>query len=341
MSLTTRTERNLLLTGALLALLVAGFLAFTLLKPLVVALIIAGTLAYLCNPVVERLMRLGALSRPQAVRLTFWGFLLAGAALLGLFSWLIRWMAPRYLPDLKLALGELQAWALDALLKLGWRVDLNLLLAPLGRLVGEVLAMLPSQGLNILLNISTNLLWGLVILIGFYSLLREAPQLSQWVYDLLPDEYTPHLRLLLGELDRIWGTFLRVQVFMFFLLGVLFMFGAWLVILLFRTGLLQFSWIGFILLLVLVYALVQQVDNLWLRPQLMGHHLRLHPGVVFAGLTAALVVGGVLGALLIVPLMASAKVLGRYVYCMLLDKDPFPELGQSGGWDSAQVVQKP
>ena len=70
------------------------------------------------------------------------------------------------------------------------------------------------------------------------------------------------------------------------------------------------------------------VDNLWLRPQLMGQKLRLHPGIVFAGLTGALIVSGLLGALLVVPLMASAKVLGRYIYARLLDQPPWDDISE-------------
>ena len=119
--------------------------------------------------------------------------------------------------------------------------------------------------------------------------------------------------------------FLRVQLLIFVVLAALMGSGTFLVIWLFRSGLLGFSPLVMIVLLVLVYTAAQQVDNLWLRPQLMGHRLQLHPGLVFAGLTGALVVSGVLGALLIVPFMASIKVLGHYIYCQLFDLPPWDE----------------
>jgi predicted PurR-regulated permease PerM len=52
----------------------------------------------------------------------------------------------------------------------------------------------------------------------------------------------------------------------------------------------------------------------WLRPQLMGYALKLHPGVIFVGLIAGLALSGLLGALLIVPLLATAKVMARFGY---------------------------
>ena len=93
----------------------------------------------------------------------------------------------------------------------------------------------------------------------------------------------------------------------------------------FRSGLLKWSFIGFILLLLLVYTLAQQVDNLWLRPQFLGKHLRLHPGVVFVGLIGALALSGVLGAFVIVPIIATMKMVGSYVHRKLLGLPPWPE----------------
>ena len=94
-------------------------------------------------------------------------------------------------------------------------------------------------------------------------------------------------------------------------------------------------------MLVLVFAGAQQVDNLWLRPQLMGQKLDLHPGIVFVGLTGALIVSGLLGALLVVPLIASAKVLGRYINAKLLDLTPFDDEPEDGDPGSQQSQPEP
>jgi predicted PurR-regulated permease PerM len=101
--------------------------------------------------------------------------------------------------------------------------------------------------------------------------------------------------------------------------------GFLLVIGLFRSRLLPFSPLALILLLVLVVRVAQRIDNLWLRPQLMDRSLHLHPGLVFGGLTGALMVGGFLAAFFVVPLMGTAKVLGRYIICQLFDLPPRPD----------------
>ena len=53
----------------------------------------------------------------------------------------------------------------------------------------------------------------------------------------------------------------------------------------------------------------------------MSNRLRLHPGVIFVGVVGALAVQGILAALLIVPIMASVSILGRYIYSKLTDSN--------------------
>jgi predicted PurR-regulated permease PerM len=163
----------------------------------------------------------------------------------------------------------------------------------------------------------------LLAVVSLFYFLKDGPKIKQWLVNAPPAPYQDDFCRLLNELEDTWNTFLRVQLLIFLVLGILMGLGVLLIIWLFRSGLLAFSPLALILLLVLVFAGAQQVDNLWLRPQLMGQKLRLHPGLVFAGLTGALIVSGLLGALLVVPLMASAKVLGSYIYARLLDQAPW------------------
>ena len=158
------------------------------------------------------------------------------------------------------------------------------------------------------------------MLVSFYYLLKDGPAVKIWLVSLLPAGYQTDGRHLLDEIDTVWGVFLRVQLFIFVVLAFLVLTSTTLLIWLFRRGWLPLSPVGLVLLLVLVYAAIQQVDNLWLRPQLMGRTLKLHPGVVFVGLIAALGLSGVLGAIVVVPLMATAKIMGQYVHRWLLEQ---------------------
>jgi predicted PurR-regulated permease PerM len=82
---------------------------------------------------------------------------------------------------------------------------------------------------------------------------------------------------------------------------------------------------GFTLVVIGLYGLIQQVENIWLQPRIMGRRLRLHPGLIFVAVTGALALGGTVVALIIVPLLASAGVVGRYVHCRILGLAPWPE----------------
>ena len=295
------------------------------LNPLLNALLIAALLAYLLDPLVRLLMRRTRLTRPWGAGLVFVFFLLLLASIPAALGTVAVGQFQRIKTEFVEALRALELWIAQPIDLLGFRIYPQLLLDNLEQAVGSILSALPEGSFNIISGVTTNLLWGLVAFISLYYFLKDGPNVKLWLLRFAPSEYQGDVQRLLDDIDDVWGVFLRVQLLIFVVLAVLMGGGTFLVIWLFRTGLLAFSPLGFILLLILVYAAAQQVDNLWLRPQLMGQKLNLHPGLVFAGLTGALVVSGFLGALLIVPLMATVRVVGRYIYCKLMDLPPWPQ----------------
>ncbi len=66
----------------------------------------------------------------------------------------------------------------------------------------------------------------------------------------------------------------------------------------------------------LIFLAVQQIDGLFIQPKIVGDSVGLHPlTVIFSVLFWSLLIGGLLGALMAVPLTASIKVLfQRYVW---------------------------
>jgi predicted PurR-regulated permease PerM len=162
--------------------------------------------------------------------------------------------------------------------------------------------------------------------VTLYYLLKDGPKIKPWLVKLAPPAYQPEIGRLLDRVDYIWGRFLGIQLLLFVIFALLMLLGTLLVVWLFRSGLLEWSFLGFVALLLAVYTAVQQVDNLWLRPQFLGRQLNLHPGIVFVGLVGALVISGFLGALVVVPLLATIKAIGQYVHHKLLGIPPWPEL---------------
>jgi len=70
------------------------------------------------------------------------------------------------------------------------------------------------------------------------------------------------------------------------------------------------------LVVALVFIAVQQIDGLLIQPKIVGDSVGLHPlTVIFSVLFWSLLIGGILGALLAVPLTAAIKVLfRRYIW---------------------------
>lgn len=75
-------------------------------------------------------------------------------------------------------------------------------------------------------------------------------------------------------------------------------------------------WWALPLAVTVVFAVVQQVDGLFISPRIVGEAVGLHPMTVIASvLVWTLLLGGLLGAILAVPMTASVKVLfRRYIW---------------------------
>jgi predicted PurR-regulated permease PerM len=82
------------------------------------------------------------------------------------------------------------------------------------------------------------------------------------------------------------------------------------------------SWVVALIMLGVV-LLVQQIEGHVLQPFLMGHAVSLHPVAVLLSVAAASFVGGIVGALFAVPLVAVLNTVTLYLH----GHDKFPELG--------------
>lgn len=84
------------------------------------------------------------------------------------------------------------------------------------------------------------------------------------------------------------------------------------------------SW-QYALIVLALMIVVQQVENNFLVPRIMGSALDLHPILVIVSVFMGASLAGVLGAILAAPIVASLKVVGQYTWRKLFDLPPFPE----------------
>ncbi len=313
--------------------LIAGTILFIWLisatGPLLASLTISALLAYLLVPLVDLLTRRTRLSRLWAARLVYILLLLILGGIPTALSTVALTQFDNFQTDFLAAAAQLRVWLIQPIVLLGFQFQPLALLDNLEQVSGNALTTISGGALDALSRVTTNLLWALTVLVSLYYFLVDGPKIKPWLIDIFPTKYQTEVRLLLNEIDEVWRIFLRAQLIIFFIFFALLGSGLFLVVWLYRSELLPLSPVGLILLLVIVYAIVQQIDNFLVRPYFFGQSLKLHPGLILVGLIGGLAFGGVLGVIIVIPCIATAKILGYYVHCRLLGKSPWPHLAQA------------
>ncbi|MFZ0546835.1 MAG: AI-2E family transporter [Candidatus Promineifilaceae bacterium] len=80
----------------------------------------------------------------------------------------------------------------------------------------------------------------------------------------------------------------------------------------------------FFVIVLVMYILIQQLENNLIVPKVLGDALDFPPVVVMVGVLVGFSVAGILGSLLAVPFMATGRELVAYAYAKVLMRDPFP-----------------
>lgn len=186
--------------------------------------------------------------------------------------------------------------------------------------------------------LETILLLTLAPVIAFYVLL-DLPTVRRKTLELIPHNHRAEISYVGRDLGAAVGGFLRGQLLVALIVGVMTSFGFWLVGLPFWlligmiAGFLNIipfvgPWVGgFLGVMValattdfstalwagLVALIVQQVDNHFISPTVLRATVRIHPAAIVLGLIAAASIGGFWGVLLAVPVMAAVKIIvGHY-----------------------------
>lgn len=86
-------------------------------------------------------------------------------------------------------------------------------------------------------------------------------------------------------------------------------------------------------LIILLYTLVPRVKNDLIVPRVMGAAVKLPPVIVMAGVVVGASAGGVLGALLATPVIATGREVLHYIYLKIQGQEPiqFEETAQESG----------
>lgn len=222
-----------------------------------------------------------------------------------------------------------------------------------GNLTGPAFSVL-GNALTTIFNITF-----LVVMI-FY-LLKDGSSFNRSLVDFAPEQYRGDVARLLYELRMVWDAYLRGQILLCFVMGMLVYLSASLLgvpnapILGLLAGVLEFvpnlgpllalipaaflalvsegsttipglEGFWFMVAVIVVWTTLQNLESLFLVPRIMGDSLNLHPFVVIIAVIFGANLAGPLGIILAAPFVASGRVIGEYIYGKLLDEEPFKHL---------------
>ncbi len=323
-----------------------------LLAPILTPFLLGALFAYLGDPAADGLEVRG-LSRTLAVVVVFLGMTLAVGLLLLLLVPLIErqvalliqtvptyagYLNDKFVPWLEQNLGiSPQRFDLAALT--GW---LRAHLMEAGSLAAGVAKYVTQSG-TLVAGWFANLL--LVPVVTFY-LLRDWDTLVAYLHDLLPRSVERDVAHVVREADAVLGAFLRGQLTVMLLLGVVYSVGLWLAGLKFAllvgmlAGIVSFvPYLGVIfgvitasvamlfqthnlldlLPVFLVFGVGQLLEGFVLTPWLVGDRIGLHPVAVIFAIMAGGQLFGFMGVLLALPVAAVLAVVIRDLHRRYLD----------------------
>jgi predicted PurR-regulated permease PerM len=339
-----------------------------LLAPVLMPFAIAAMLAYLGDPLADRLERYG-LNRTWAATIVFVVLLIAVCGVLLLLIPLIARQVENLIENLP-HYGEWAqnvAWPwLQARLHLDPHTfDSDRLLTAIKEHIGSiggvataVLGKVSRSGLGIVMWL-TNLV--LIPVVAFY-LLRDWDRLVATIDRMLPRSIEPTIAHLARESDKILGAFVRGQLLVMLALGVFYGAGLGVVgltvgpLIGMVAGLLSFvPYLGFIigfvaaiiaalvqygdwthvLLVCGVFMVGQLLEGYVLVPKLVGDKIGLHPVAVIFAVLAGGYLFGFLGVLLALPAASVIMVLLRY----LLERYRMSELYNEEGPEDPVIAE--
>ncbi len=220
--------------------------------------------------------------------------------------------------------------------------------------------------------------WALFVLVISFYLAKDLPNFGPLISRFAAGPgYQHDVAQLMRALAEIWDDFLRGQALLAVVIGVVSWIGLtflgvrYAVALALLAGLLEMvpsigpvvsgfvamlvalfqesNWLGldpitYAIVVVVFFTIVQQLENNFLVPRIIGDSLDLHPVLVMCGAIMGASLAGIPGLLLAAPAVATLRLLARYAWRKLLDQPPFPEeeklQRKKTGWSLLKLILK-
>lgn len=225
---------------------------------------------------------------------------------------------------------------------------------------------------NVTAGVVAGLFGYLIIPVWAFYLLKDRHVLSAAVERSLPAEWRADVREVLGIVQKVVGQWLRGQVILGLTVGVATfggllllsnvvdpVFGRFALLLAIIAGVLELlpiigpiiaaipaillaatAGVEAVIAALVLYTVVQQVENYFLVPKIQGDAVQLHPSAVMFALILGASIAGLLGAILALPVAAAARDVFRYVFRRLSPNPPQPALAAAMALGEITAVSK-
>lgn len=321
------------------------FYFMLIMRSILLPFIIGFLVAYLLNPMVERLEQ-KKIPRIIAILIVFFA-VLSFFAIIGIFGF------PKIIAELNKFADAIPAFTKEVQSVIR-NIQNQYSQFTLPESFRHVLDESVTRGENLILDIVTNTVNGILSLFShFFSLLispivtfyilKDLEKIKKGVYSALPKKYRSDIVGLLRDIDEVVFKFIKGNLLVGTLVGVLVSLGMAIVGVRFSviigivagiTNLIPFlgPFIGAVpaVLLallqskimafyaILVVFVVQQFEGNIISPKILGDSVGLHPLWVIFSLLAGGQLLGILGMIIAVPIAAIVKVLVRFLFLRLV-----------------------
>lgn len=214
-----------------------------------------------------------------------------------------------------------------------------------------------SGAAAVVISALSSLVGTLFVLVSSFYLVKDWPYIGRFLLTRMPRQYRPELHRLWQEVAGVWDGFARGQLLAGLIMGImvgviLSVLGVrnaialgllaaaaeflpaigpvvsagigTLIALTFASNWLPIGNLAFALVVLGIYLVLGQIQNLYVVPRIVGRRIDLHPLVILIGVLVGAELLGILGMLLAAPTIASLRVLVGYAFNKLLDQDPYP-----------------
>lgn len=338
----------------LLALFVYLLARFSVVIP---PLILAVILAYILTPLVNLLHKRLRLPRVLAILLVY---ILLLAAIITLPAVVIPVLGTQFESfnlDFQIILEQVESALGHRYNILGYEIDTTTLFENIIQALQGLLEPVIGQTLALAVEVVSSIIWVIFIFVVSFYLIKDSGKLNNWLEEHIPPAYREDFVTLRDEINTIWGAFFRGQLLLGLVVAIIFIVigsilglpfalamgilagileflpsighGIWLTIATLVALVLGSTWLpipnwAFALLIIGLHIFFQQFDLNYLIPRIIGRSVHLPPLVVILGIVTGAVLAGVMGIPLAAPTIASARVIGRYIYANLFDIEAFP-----------------